>query len=71
MRFVVDAGAVIEIVKRDLRVAPEHELLAPTLVRSQVLSRLHAAGIVHVEGSRVARGRVIRNRMDMMRGQRA
>lgn len=34
-------------------------------------SRLHAAGIVHVEGSRVARGRVIRNRTDMMRGQRA
>jgi predicted nucleic acid-binding protein len=44
MRFVVDAGAVIEIVKRDLRVAPGHELLAPTLVRSQVLSRLHEAG---------------------------
>jgi predicted nucleic acid-binding protein len=44
MRFVVDAGAVIEIVRRELRVAPEHELLAPTLVRSQVLSRLHEAG---------------------------
>ena len=44
MRFVVDAGAVIELVKRELVVAPEHELLAPTLVRSQVLSRLHEAG---------------------------
>jgi predicted nucleic acid-binding protein len=44
MRFVVDAGAVIEIARRELSVAPEHELLAPTLVRSQVLSRLHEAG---------------------------
>jgi predicted nucleic acid-binding protein len=44
MRFVLDAGAVIELVRRELPVAPEHELLAPTLVRSQVLSRLHAAG---------------------------
>ena len=43
MRFVVDAGAVIELVRRELAVAPEHELLAPTLVRSQVLSRLHRA----------------------------
>jgi predicted nucleic acid-binding protein len=44
MRFVVDAGAVIELAKHGLAVAPEHELLAPTLVRSQVLSRLHEAG---------------------------
>ena len=44
MRFVVDAGAVIALVERELVVAPGHELLAPTLVRSQVLSRLHEAG---------------------------
>lgn len=44
MRFVVDSGAVIEIARRELRVASSHELLAPTLVRSQVLSRLHETG---------------------------
>lgn len=32
-------------------------------------ARLHAAGIVHIENGAVANGRVIRNRMDMMRGQ--
>jgi predicted nucleic acid-binding protein len=45
MRFVLDPGAVIELVQCELRVAPEHELLAPTLVRSQVLSRLHEDGM--------------------------
>jgi predicted nucleic acid-binding protein len=44
MRVVLDAGAVIELVQRELVVAPQHELLAPTLVRSQVLSRLHETG---------------------------
>lgn len=44
------------------RVAPDFgELPAGTP------AKLHAAGIVHVEGDAVASGRVIRNRMDMMR----
>lgn len=34
-RFVVDAGAVVHLA--------EHELLAPTLLRSQTLSLLHEA----------------------------
>lgn len=43
MRFVVDAGAVLHVVTAGIEVPPEHELLAPTLLRSQVLSVLHEA----------------------------
>ena len=42
-RFVVDAGVVLKLVSEDIEVASEHELLAPTLVRSQTLSMLHEA----------------------------
>jgi predicted nucleic acid-binding protein len=42
-RFVVDAGVVIQLAAEAIRVSPEHELLAPTLLRSQVLSALHEA----------------------------
>jgi predicted nucleic acid-binding protein len=42
-RFVVDAGVVLKLVSEDIEVAAEHELLAPTLVRSQMLSMLHEA----------------------------
>ena len=42
-RFVVDAGAVLHLVREDIDVAAEHRLLAPTLLRSQVLSTLHEA----------------------------
>ena len=42
-RFVVDAGAVIRLVSEEIEVAPGHQLLAPTLLRSQVLSSLHEA----------------------------
>lgn len=41
MRFVVDSGVVLELSKGDIRVSAKHELLAPTLVRSQTLSALH------------------------------
>jgi predicted nucleic acid-binding protein len=40
-RFVVDAGAVLHLASEGLEVAGEHELLAPTLLRSQTLSALH------------------------------
>ena len=40
-KYVVDAGAVIHIVTAGVEVSKEHELLAPTLLRSQVLSLLH------------------------------
>ena len=42
-RFVVDAGAVLHLASESIAVAPEHELLAPTLLRSQTLSTLHEA----------------------------
>jgi predicted nucleic acid-binding protein len=42
-RFVVDCGAVLHLASREIEVSPEHELLAPTLLRSQTLSALHEA----------------------------
>jgi len=42
-RFVVDAGVVLHLVGDGIEVAGEHELLAPTLLRSQTLSQLHEA----------------------------
>jgi predicted nucleic acid-binding protein len=42
-RFVVDAGAVLHLVSEEVQVSGEHELLAPTLLRSQTLSALHEA----------------------------
>jgi len=40
-RFVVDAGAVLRLASANVEVAADHELLAPTLLRSQTLSTLH------------------------------
>ena len=42
-RFVVDAGAVLHLAGEGVEVSAEHELLAPTLLRSQTLSALHEA----------------------------
>ena len=42
-RFVVDTGAVLELASHGSDVPAEHELLAPTLLRSQTLSALHEA----------------------------
>jgi predicted nucleic acid-binding protein len=42
-RFVVDAGAVLQLASAGVEVPDEHELLAPTLLRSQTLSALHEA----------------------------
>ena len=42
-RFVVDAGAVIQLASEGFKVPSDHELLAPTLIRSQTLSLLHEA----------------------------
>jgi predicted nucleic acid-binding protein len=42
-RFVVDCGAVLHLASEGIRVSAEHELLAPTLLRSQMLSVLHEA----------------------------
>jgi predicted nucleic acid-binding protein len=42
-KFVVDASAVLQLASEAVGVSPEHQLLAPTLLRSQVLSLLHEA----------------------------
>ena len=42
-KFVVDAGVVIRLASEAIEVSPEHELLAPTLLRSETLSALHEA----------------------------
>jgi predicted nucleic acid-binding protein len=42
-RFVVDAGVVLHLASREAEAPSEHELLAPTLLRSQTLSVLHEA----------------------------
>jgi predicted nucleic acid-binding protein len=42
-RFVVDAGVVFKLASEAIQVSSEHELLAPTLLRSETLSALHEA----------------------------
>jgi predicted nucleic acid-binding protein len=42
-RFVVDAGTVLHLASKGIDVPDKHELLAPTLLRSQTLSLLHEA----------------------------
>ena len=42
-RFVVDCGAVLQLAAEGFEVPDRHELLAPTLLRSQTLSALHGA----------------------------
>ena len=42
-RFVVDCGVVLRLASEEFEVPAEHELLAPTLLRSQTLSALHEA----------------------------
>jgi indolepyruvate ferredoxin oxidoreductase alpha subunit len=42
-RFVVDCETLLRIAAGDVEVAPEHKLVAPTLVRSQALSALYEA----------------------------
>ena len=42
-KFVVDASAVLHLAAEGVEVGAQHELLAPTLLRSQVLSLLHEA----------------------------
>lgn len=42
-RFVVDCETLLGIVAGEIEVAAEHQLVAPTLVRSQALASLYAA----------------------------
>jgi predicted nucleic acid-binding protein len=42
-KYVVAASAVLHLVSEEIEVSGKHELLAPTLLRSQTLSTLHEA----------------------------
>ena len=42
-RFVVDRDTLLRIADGEIEVAPPHQLLAPTLVRSQALAALYEA----------------------------
>src|SRR5439155_23346477 len=42
-RFVVDCDTLLRIAAGEIEIAPEHKLVAPTLVRSQALSALYEA----------------------------
>ena len=42
-RFVVDCETLLKIAAGEIEVAPEHQLVAPTLVRSQALATLYEA----------------------------
>jgi predicted nucleic acid-binding protein len=42
-RYVVDCSAVLHLAREQIVVSSEHELLAPTLIRSQALSAMHEA----------------------------
>ena len=59
-RFVVDAGAVLHLASEDFEVSDQHELLAPTLLRSQTLSVLHEAVQRGELPAEVARDRLAR-----------
>jgi predicted nucleic acid-binding protein len=59
-RFVVDAGAVLHLASEGVEVSDEHELLAPTLLRSQTLSALHEAVERGEIAADVARDRLAR-----------
>ena len=61
-RFVVDSSAVLHLASAEVEVAAEHELLAPTLLRSQTLSALHEAVQRGEIAADVARERLARIR---------
>jgi predicted nucleic acid-binding protein len=42
-RFVVDCETLLRIAAGEIEVAPEHQLVAPTLIRSQALATLYEA----------------------------
>ena len=59
-RFVVDASAVLHLASAGAEVPDTHQLLAPTLLRSQTLSALHEAVRRGEIPADVARGRLTR-----------
>jgi predicted nucleic acid-binding protein len=68
-RFVVDASAVLHLASEGIEVSPKHELLAPTLIRSQTLSLLHEAvtrGEIPADVARERHARIRRMRIRLL-----
>jgi predicted nucleic acid-binding protein len=68
-RFVVDSSAILHMASAGIEVPAEHELLAPTLLRSQVLSALHEAvhrGEIPAEVARERLARIGRMRIRLL-----
>jgi indolepyruvate ferredoxin oxidoreductase alpha subunit len=42
-KFVIDAGVGLRLAAEQTKISAKHELLAPTLFRSETLSRMHEA----------------------------
>jgi predicted nucleic acid-binding protein len=59
-KYVVDSGVVLRLAAEDAKVPAKHKLLAPTLLRSQVLSALHEAVHAGKLAPAVARERLAR-----------
>jgi hypothetical protein len=59
-RYVLHAGAALHVVAAGMEVAGGHQLLAPALLRSQVLSQLHEAVAAGELPAGVARDRLAR-----------
>jgi predicted nucleic acid-binding protein len=59
-RFVVDTSVVLDLAAEEIEVSAEHQLLAPTLLRSQTLSVLHEAVQLGELPADVARERLAR-----------
>jgi predicted nucleic acid-binding protein len=64
-RFVVDCGVVLRLAAERIEVPDTHQLLAPTLLRSQTLSALHEA----VHRGEIARD-AARDRLSHVRGMK-
>jgi predicted nucleic acid-binding protein len=60
MRYGVDAETVLRLLEEELEAAAEHRLVAPALLRSAVLSRLHEAVHAGELDAKTARARLER-----------
>jgi len=68
-RFVVDAGVVLHLAAEGLSVPAGHQVLAPTLIRSQALSMLHESvhrGEVTADDAQRMLGHVGRMKMRLL-----
>jgi predicted nucleic acid-binding protein len=68
-RFVLDAGAVLHLASLEVEVPSAHELLSPTLLRSQTLSAMHEAvqrGEIAADVARDRLDRIGRMRMRLL-----